>query len=282
MPAAKKTETETETEKTKALTESSAALPDNIDFGTDAGGGMEEADRDSFAIPFLRVLQKGSPQCDEANPAEYMAEARAGMLYNTVTRELYREVVVLPCAYQRRFIHWGARGSGDSGFKGEYLPSQAREMEIEGRVTLHENRLLFPGPNGELSVKDCAQLSDSRNHYVVVLREDGSATTALITLSSTQIKKSKQLMSLLNELKIKAGDKLVTPPTWLSRIKVTTVPESNDEGSWSGIKFEHDGYVQDSDLYAMGKSFRNAVAEGEGKVNYDDLVDEKVVDDDSI
>src|SRR6267142_1183048 len=51
-----------------------------LDYGHLAGQsnvGMEDADRDSFAIPFLVILQKMSPQLDRNDP-EYISEAREG------------------------------------------------------------------------------------------------------------------------------------------------------------------------------------------------------------
>ena len=42
-------------------------------FADDAGAGMEGATAESFAIPFLSVLQKGSPQVDEASGAALTA-----------------------------------------------------------------------------------------------------------------------------------------------------------------------------------------------------------------
>ena len=50
-------------------------------FADDAGAGMEGATAESFAIPFLSVLQKGSPQVDEASGAALEgATARADSL----------------------------------------------------------------------------------------------------------------------------------------------------------------------------------------------------------
>ena len=82
------------------------------------------------------------------------------------------------------------------------------------------------------------------------------AMASPLSLSSTQIKKSKQLIALLSNLVV--GGR--TPPTWLSRVHLTTVPESNDAGSWYGLKVELDGFVTDSELYAYGKAFHEAVA----------------------
>ena len=55
------------------------------------GRGFEEADADSFAIPFLAMLQKGTPQADPDDPA-YIKGAKPGMFMNTVTLELFTEV----------------------------------------------------------------------------------------------------------------------------------------------------------------------------------------------
>jgi hypothetical protein len=116
---------------------------------------------------------------------------------------------------------------------------------------------------------DDDRLQDTRNHFGIVLTDKGPQQV-LFPLSSTQIKKSKQLMSILSAVKVKAGDKLVTPPTWLNRIKVTTGVESNDKGSWYGVFFEADGFIEDSEVYALGKSFHDAVVEGQAKASYDD------------
>ena len=38
-------------------------------FESDAGAGFENASSDCYAIPYLQILQKGSPQCDDDNNA---------------------------------------------------------------------------------------------------------------------------------------------------------------------------------------------------------------------
>ncbi|HET8689559.1 MAG TPA: hypothetical protein VFM18_23360, partial [Methanosarcina sp.] len=67
-----------------------------MDFSADAGMGMEGADKTSFAIPFLTMLQGLSPQ------VESVEGAKPGKFINTITNELFDEVLVIPCAYQRR------------------------------------------------------------------------------------------------------------------------------------------------------------------------------------
>jgi hypothetical protein len=219
---------------------------------------MEGADKDSYAIPFLRVLQALSPQCDESAP-EYVPGAKPGQLFNTVTGKAVDSVVFHPCAFQRRFIQWGARGA-DGGFKGEYLPEDVAIMRAEGRAVEIDGRLFVPDVNGVADEKRSDRLADTRSHFGIC--EDGSQV--LLALSSTQTKKSKLLMSMLSSVKVNGA----TPPTWYSRILITTVKESNDQGSWHGVKFTADGFVTDPVLYAAGKAFHDAIAGGQVKANY--------------
>lgn len=252
----------------KAVTkkQSTAVMPFN--FAKDAGSGMEHVDRDSFAIPFLKVLQKGSPQCDaEKMDAAYNPKAKPGMLLNTVTGKLVpgkTGVIFLPCAFQRRFIQWGPRKLG-GGFKGEHMPEDIAQLRLDEKVSELDGKLyLIPEAPNE---KKHDQLVDTRTHFgIVVDEEDGSCTQVIFPLSSTQIKKSKQLMSMLAAARIRG----ITPPTWMSRIRITTVPESNDQGSWHGVRFEADGFVKSKELYAAGKDFYTIIAEGAAYANLAD------------
>lgn len=244
-----------------------------FDIGDDIGDGMEGADKDSFAIPFLRVLQKISPQCDEADAA-YVEGAKGGMLYNSVTNQLYdgkEGVIFLPCAFQRRFLQWAPRGT-EGGFRGELLPEQVAHMRDEGKIVELDGRLYIPDDNGEVSEKKSDRVVDTRSHFGLVVEED-SITQVLLTLASTQIKKSKQLMSILSAAKVKTAAGLVTPPTWMNQVRITTVLESNDQGSWYGVKFEPAGFVTSKEVYDAGKAFHEAISAGEAKANFAEAAD---------
>ena len=79
----------TEVAKTKGV---ELAKTDDMEamFAGDAGRGLENVDKDCFAIPFLTILQSGSPQCKKSDGA-YIKGAEEGMLFNTVTKDLYDE-----------------------------------------------------------------------------------------------------------------------------------------------------------------------------------------------
>mgnify|MGYP001197026004 CR=1 FL=1 len=255
------------TTKTNAVATQESALPASAladRIAQDSGAGMEGADKDSFAIPFVRVLQQMSPQCT-AGKTGYNPKAKAGMLYNTVTGELFdgeAGIIFVPCAFQRRFIQWAPRGAEGSSYKGEWLPEEVTEKLLAGEFQKGtDGRIYVDEPNPKKS----DYVADTRNHFGLMVTDKGVAQV-LLSLSSTQIKKSKQLMGILSSIRINGQ----VPPTWLSKIRITTLPESNDQGSWFGIRVEHAGFVDDPKLYDMARDFYATIVAGMAKADYHD------------
>lgn len=235
-----------------------------LDFSADSGAGMEGATQEAFAIPFLAVLQKGSPTVDEALPT-YVEGHKAGMLYENVSGAVFdgkKGVIIVPCAFRRVFVRWAPRDAG-GGFKGELTPEAVTEMRERGQVKEVDGKLLIPLGDGTLHDKKCDRLADTRNHYVLMVDEaSGAWREALVSLTSTQIKKSKMLMSMLAGVKLSGASGMYTPPTFANQVRVTTLGESNDKGSWFGVKFELAGQVKRADVYAAAKAFHATVAKG--------------------
>lgn len=259
-------------EKAAAETDNTELAIDGIAFEADSNSGLEGTDKDSFATPFLRILHSQSPQCNEADSA-YIEGAKGGMFHESVSGKIFsgtEGIIILPCAFERRFVQWAPRG-GDGSYKGDHLPEEVAAMRAAGKITEVEGKLLMVEQADEpASDTTHDRLVDTRSHYVILLNEEtGGGVPCLFTLSSTQIKKSKQLMSLLSAVKVKSKNGLVTPPTWLNRIRATTVPENNKHGAWHGVKFEPDGFVKDPILYNAGKAFYEAVKAGEIKTQVD-------------
>jgi len=224
-------------------------------FEEDAGSGFENADSTAYAIPFLSILQSMSPQCKKSDGA-YIKGAEEGMFYNSVSQEIFdgaAGVTVIPCYFKRSFIKWAPRDSG-GGFKGEVMPSDpivaAAKADADGKLY---------DPEGNL-------LADTRTHYVLVVDKDGGYQPAVISLSSSQIKKSRNWMSKMNGIKMQRADgSHYTPAMFSHQYRITTVPESNDKGSWFGLKVETLGAVESPELYQAAKAFRDAVSSGEVK-----------------
>lgn len=247
-----KATTEEATSTDVALRQQQALAMMQTSMEEDSGSGFEEANASAYAIPFLQILQSGSPQCKKSDGA-YIKGAEEGMLYNTVTQELYdgeKGIEVIPAHYTQRFIEWKKRESG-GGFVGEHQVAMETVKDDKGRDTL---------PNGNTLV-------DTRNHYVMIRNADGTLSPALITMSSTQLKKSRQWMSKMNGIKLKTETRgFVTAPMFSHVYKVRTVPEQNDKGSWFGFAIDVVGKVEDISEYNEAKAFRDAIKSGAAKV----------------
>lgn len=225
---------------------------ETVAFEDDAGGGFEAADAEAYAIPFLTILQSGSPQCKRSDGA-YLAGAEEGKLINTVTQELFDGsvgVVVIPCYYKRSFIRWAPRETG-GGFRGEVAPTDPMVLNAKNDA------------DGYPIDDEGNNLVDTRTHYVLVLDDKGGYQPAVISCAASQLKKSRQWMSKMNGIKLTRADgSLFTPAMFSHQYLVTTTPESNDKGSWFGWKLEMSGPVRSNALYQAAKALRDAVSSG--------------------
>ena len=218
-------------------------------FEQDAQGGFENMGADDYALPFLRILSQLSPQVNKRD-SKYIDGAEAGMIYNTVTSELYdgeKGINLLPCYYKREFVEWTDRGEGTAA------PVAAK------RDATYKDRL----PNGNY-------LENTASYFVTIVKGDGSGETALITMKSTQLKTSRTWNSMMNSIKLKGANGHFTPQPYSHIYNLKTVPQSNDKGTWFGWNISKVGPVQDKELYAQAKSFKESISKGDVQTNHGD------------
>lgn len=186
-----------------------------------AGTGFEQADSNDYAVPFLHILQKLSPQVDEASP-NYVKDARPGMIYETVNKRLLsgkEGVIAIPCAFKKSFVEWKPRDSGggfikDHGWNTELVETCSRD---------DRNRLVLP--NGNMFV-------ETKYHYVLIAI-DGLLLPAVISMTSSQLKKSRNWMSMMQTRRMKNSQgKEFIPPMFAYTYMLTTVLEQKDQNSW--------------------------------------------------
>jgi hypothetical protein len=237
------------------------SLPANINLTEYAGAGMENTDRDSFAIPFLAIMQKGSPQVDK-DTDQYVDGAEVGDLMLTTSQELFKDgegANIIFCGYRRVFLRWAPRDSG-GGFKGEMPVEEVAAARAHGTVKDVEGKLF--ADNGDL-------VRDTRIHYILVESESGAWVPAVLSTSSTQIKKSKMVMTQLDTYQAKDGNgKAFNPPSFAHVFHAETLAESNDQGNWRGWKFSRVGFVSDPDVFAQAVAFNKSVRGSEVNVDY--------------
>lgn len=224
-------------------------------YADEASSGFENADASAFAIPFLTILQSGSPQCKKSE-GEYIKGAEEGFFLNTVTLEVTdptkTPLRIIPVYYRRVFIKWAPRDSG-GGFLGEFLPSDP----IVATAVRSEKGDILPDGN---------YLTDTRVHYVLILNDDGTFSPAVISMASTQVKKSRQWMSRMEGIKFKNGaGQVYTAPMFSHTYLLMTQPEKNDKGAWFGWKIELEKLQEDPQLMAAAKEFKRAIIAGEMK-----------------
>lgn len=242
-----------------------AVMP--VNYGIAAGAGLENAGRDDFAIPFLQILQKLSPQVEKRDPS-YIKGAEHGMILNTATGELVpgdEGVLVIPCFYRRAFVAWVLREKG-GGFKGEYQPEDpiVRTTRRDGR-----GREMLPQSD--------IHLVDTRIFGLLVVT-GGAPSPAILTMASTQLKKAKKWctqMSAQQQEEARSG----VPggyPIFAHAYRLGTTGESNDKGDWDGWVIQHEGLLHEAIPGEMGQQafdaamgFYKSLSTGETKLRAD-------------
>ena len=218
-------------------------------FEADANTGFGNMDTDDYALPFLRVLGQLSPECNKRD-AKYVDGAEPGMIFNTVTKQLYdgeAGVNIIPCFYKREYVEWSDRGEGTSAPVAIHSVDSGIIKDAT-RDASYKDRL----PNGNY-------LENTASYFVTI--DDG--TSALISMKSTQLKVSRSWNSMMNSIKLKGKNGMFTPAMYSHVYNLKTVQQSNDKGTWFGWTVEKVGPVQDKDLYEAAKSFASSVNKGD-------------------
>lgn len=257
---AKKSEATTEA-KSVATTEE-AALPIAVaDLELLSGQGFENADKDAYAIPFLRILQTGSPQVNEDEPS-YIEGAKPGMFFNTITGALYgKELKVIPIAYSRSFIEWQQN-------RGGFIKDHGPDPKILDRIETIDDKHNSILDNGNV-------IQDARTH-IVLLADSPASGPIILSMTSTGIKHSRKWMTLMNGVLIPNSTKQA--PMFATVWKIGTVRNENDDGKWyqvgdkTSTNINMDGWVTKDQLDAAVRC-RDMVASGDAKADWDSTVD---------
>ena len=239
----------------KALTKTEEkALADVMNqFGLEdrAGEGQEGATAEDYAMPFLALLQSGSPQVKRTD-ARYIDGAQDGMFMNTVDKELFNGeegVRIVPCAYRRAFVEWKPREDG-----GGYVTEHAVGSEPE-TVTDEKNRDIIKESGHELK--------DTRYWYVLIVREDGTAEPAVIGMTRTQIRPSKAWFNLTAKDHWPDGKQRgAAPPSYLWSYIVKSVPQQKDEYSFWNFDVQRSQPVLEGSIIAAAQSLHDSVKAG--------------------
>ncbi|HEV8176935.1 MAG TPA: hypothetical protein VGP44_04535 [Gemmatimonadales bacterium] len=194
-----------------------------------AGMGLnfEQAD---LAIPFVRVAQKLSPTVNRRD-AKYIEGLEVGDLYNTVTLEYWKGdegVLFLPCHFQRSYIEWRPRPEG--GLVRDY--GSDRDMALAGTIKNEKGKDIKNDSKNEV-------ITSALYHGMTIDPATGIATEVALSLSSTQLKKARDLNTKIQQFQLQnpASGKWFTPPMFARVWRITTLLEIKDQNDWMGVKF---------------------------------------------
>jgi hypothetical protein len=204
-------------------------------------------------MPFLTILQKGSPQVDDTSK-KYVEGAKAGMIYNTLTGELYdgkgAGIHVIPCGYLKQYTEWTPRDEG-GGFLGHHA---------EGSSVVKNSTVDDKGKRWTAGHK--TNLVDTA-YYFLLVRVGDAWSQAMLSMSSTQLKASRKWNSLMSGIVLKNRDgKTFKPPMFSHVYLMKTIAQENDSGSWYGWEITNAGIVADAEAYGVAREFHKQVASG--------------------
>ena len=233
----------------------SAPLPANM-FEDDAAKGLGAIGQEDLALPFLKILGQLSPEVNKRD-GKYVEGAEPGMIYNSVSGELYdgvKGINVIPCFYKLEYIEWKDRGEG-LGAPVAIYDSSSDIMSKTKPDANYKDRL----PNGNYIEK-------TASHFVIVSGD--SPSTALISMKSTQLKISRKWNSMMSGIKMKGANGMFTPASFSHIYKLKTTQMSNDKGTWFGWEVSKVGPVTDKGLYDQAKGFSDSISKGAVKAKH--------------
>lgn len=251
-----------------------------FDYGADAGSGFENTTQKDLSVPFILVLQTNSPQCD--GPTALPA-ARPGMLYNSVTGELYPAakegdpgLVLQPCYKEYLYTEWLPRkegGGGGRGFVGVHAPDsevvKAAIADAEGRQF---GKLETPGGDGKVH-----DLVETHTTFCLLLSPDGREVQGfgVVGFSSTKIKPGRDWHTSMYLLRV-GGQR---PPLFANRGRLLTIQQENQHGKYYNFRIVPaigDSWasslihpVNERRLLEEGRDFAKMAREGLARANFE-------------
>lgn len=200
--------------------------------------GFEQITRDTMSIPFVRVLQKLSPQLDKQKP-EYVEGATEGDFFNTITRTVYGKKLRIICGnFEQVFIEWRPNRGGLVGYHTKEHAEAIAADKTFGKWTTEDGNLL------------------QENYvYMVLIEGHENEGICVLSLASSMIKEARAWNRLMTTHIMPNGQKAL--PYYLVW-DVTSEPVKNDKGSWYKPKIVWAGYVNE-EQYTKVKNERKAL-----------------------
>jgi hypothetical protein len=252
------------TELATTSNESTDLVATDDDFFAEGGGGLSDFQQSDFLIPYVRIIQALSKEL-QRNHAKFIQGAAQGMFVNSATRKLYdgekTGILAVPVGFGHRYMAWRPNNAGPAYDMGD---DATKFNSIE------------PNDEGKRIDSEGNELTDALQFFTLLVNpETFEWEVAVLNFSGVQAKKGRGWATTINNRMErfpvghpKAGQ-LFRPNIWFYAYKITTVPESNDKGSWYGFSIEEGPKVKDltngREIYQAASELRKRIDANEVK-----------------
>ncbi len=239
-------------------------VPGGYDVG-DLGAGFEGTGASDYLLPFVRPLQKMSPECDP-DKAEFIEGAKAGTFLNTATKQLFdgkAGIKFIPVHRTHQYLEFIPRDQG-GGFVAQYEPT---DPAVHAAIDKAGQKF------GKIPFGDGNELIETFNVFGLLVNDDGVASGVVIPFASTQIGTYKEMMTKLDTVRVVVpGRGRVPLPMFASRLRITTKFKENKKGTWHLMQIGWDGanaeecrLAPSDPLFLQAKAFREMVISGRAR-----------------
>lgn len=238
----------------------------NFDYSADAGQGFESQNRDDQSVPYLAIIQSNSPII------EVKPEARPGMLFNTVTQDVFEAkeagVSFVPVKTEKYFVEWKTRENG-----GGFVKVHEVTSDIVAKITSDQEFGKYKMVKGDINSNDLVQ---TFYIYGILINDEGFTTPIIIAFTSTKIGAYKNWMNKANSIQMKLPDGRILNsrdfPLYAHRYRIKTISQKNTKGSFYNYTVSLDGKsaaearLPTNDLlYQQAREFYKFITEGKVK-----------------
>ena len=249
----------TKTENKAVTTKEQAQLPaEYAGLEEFAGQGLDDLDSSDRSIPFIKVLEKNSPEIETVDGA------KPGMFINTATMKLYDSIRFVPATRDHMFVEWVPIDNG-----GGLVASYGLQEPISQWAKAQR---------GKIKLKNGNDLVETFYLYGILLPEEGEdddPQPVVISFTSTRIKAYKSIVNRSDSIMLRgaSGRKFKAP--WFCHVwRLTTEKKVDGNQSWYIYKAEFDGesaeavrLPADHPVVQMGAEMVRQKQTGELKVN---------------
>lgn len=196
-----------------------------------AGQGLDELDSSDKSIPFLKVLEKGSPEI------ETVEGAKPGMIIDTATLKLYDSIRFVPATRDHAFVEWVPIDNG-----GGLVASYSMDSDIAKWAA---------GQRGKITLRSGNDLVETFYLFGILLPEEGDdelePKPVVLSFTSTRIKTYKSIVNRSDSIMLMgAGGRKFKAPWFCHVWRIGSLKKVDGAQSWYLYTAEFDSPNKDA------------------------------------